>query len=56
MGCAPGTSKPSSEGPQGRRMGGVIQFELGFVSTLLFVCLLGRAGLGTMPQVGRIRK
>lgn len=56
MGCAPGNSKPSSKGPQGCRMGGVTQFELGFVSTLLFVCLLGRADLGTMPQVGRIRK
>lgn len=31
-------------------MGGIAQFEPGFVSTLLLVCLLSGADLGMMPQ------
>lgn len=42
--------KPSSGGIKGAGVGGIDQFELGFVSNSLLVCLLGRADLGTMSQ------
>lgn len=50
MSCATQTSKPSCGCGKGAGVGGVAQFVLGFLSTLLLVCLLGGADLRTIPQ------